>query len=133
MHRIDTGASITIDVRRALVYRSIIRIQGGLLNTATASVWRTVETELRRSPELVALDLSEVTDIDAAGVGVLVAAAACAGESDISFCLVGAYEGAVGTALAEADLTELFEILPAGAAAEVYPLHITSNGDSSAV
>jgi anti-sigma B factor antagonist len=133
MHGIDTRASINIDVRRALVYRSIIRIQGGLLNTATASVWRTVETELRRSPELVALDLSEVTDIDAAGVGVLVAAAGCAGESDISFCLVGAHEGAVGTALAEADLTELFEILPAGAAPEIYPLHITSNGDSSAV
>lgn len=112
----DTGASINIDVRRVLADRSVIRIQGGLLNGATASVWRTVETELRRSPQLVALDLSEVTDIDAAGVGVLVAAAGCAGESDISFCLVGAHESAVGTALAEADLTELFEILPAGAA-----------------
>lgn len=108
--------SINIEVRRAVVCRSVIRIQGGLCNAATASVWRMVETELRRSPELVALELSEVTDIDAAGVGVLVAAAGCAGESDISFCLVGAHEGAVGTALAEAHLTELFEIFPAGTA-----------------
>jgi anti-sigma B factor antagonist len=116
----DDGAmdfrSINIDVRRALIDWSVIRIQGGLLNAATASVWRTVETEFRRSPELVALDLSEVTDIDAAGVGVLVAAAGRAGESDIAFCLVGAHEGAVGTALAEANLTELFEIFPAGTA-----------------
>ena len=116
MHGNENGASVSIDVRRAHVDRSVIRIQGGLLYAATTSVWRTVEKELRRSPELVALDLSEVTDIDAAGLGVLVAAAGCAGESDISFCLVGAHEGAVGTALAAADLTELFEILPAGAA-----------------
>jgi anti-sigma B factor antagonist len=108
--------SIDIEVRRALVDSSVIRIQGGLMNVATASVWRTVETEFQRSPHLVALDLSAVTNIDAAGLGVLLAAADRAGESDISFCLVGAHEGAVGTALAQADLTELFEILPAGTA-----------------
>jgi anti-sigma B factor antagonist len=116
----DSGAvdlrSTNIEVRRALVEWSVIRIRGGLLNAATAWVWRTVEREFRRSPDLVALDLSEVTDIDAAGVAVLVACAGRAGESDIAFCLVGAREGAVGTALAEADLTELFEMVPAGTA-----------------
>ena len=111
----DTGefCLTALDVHRALVDSSVIRIQGGLRSPATTSVWRTVEKELRRSPELVALDLSAVTDIDAAGLGVLMAAADHAGESDISFCLIGADEGAVGTALAQADLTELFEILPA--------------------
>jgi hypothetical protein len=32
------------------------------------------------------------------------------------FCLVGAREGTVGTAVADADVTELFEIIPAGTA-----------------
>jgi anti-sigma B factor antagonist len=110
------SSSTTIDVHRARVDSSVIRIQGGLLNAATSSIWRTVETEFRQSPRLVALDLSAVTEIDAAGLGVLMAAADRAGELDISFCLVGAHEGAVGTALAQADLIEAFEILPAGIA-----------------
>jgi anti-sigma B factor antagonist len=116
MQENDTYAShlgsTHIEVRRELVDSSVIRIRGRLLSAAAASIWRTVETEFRRSPGLVALDLSAVTDIDAVGVGVLMAAAGRAGESDISFCLVGAREGAVGTALAEAHVTELFEIVP---------------------
>lgn len=110
------AAAISIDVRRALVDWSVIRLHGGLSSATTASVWRTVEREMRRSPEVVALELSEVTDIDAAGVGVLVAVAGRAGESDIALCLIGAHEGPVGTALEAADLTELFEIVPAGIA-----------------
>ncbi|MDX1883857.1 STAS domain-containing protein [Mycolicibacterium sp. 120270] len=105
-----------IEVRRAVVDSSVIHIRGGLLNAAAESVWQALETEFRRLPELVALDVSDVTDIDDVGVGVLVAAAGRAGESDISFCLVGAREGAVGTALAEAHVTELFEIVPEVAA-----------------
>jgi anti-anti-sigma factor len=116
MHQHGTRAieftSVLIDVRRSAVDCSIIRIQGELRNGVTAPVWRTLETELGRSPEQVALDLSGVTAIDKAGIGVLVAAATHAGESDISFCLIGAQESAVGAALADADLTELFEILP---------------------
>jgi anti-sigma B factor antagonist len=102
---------VNIEIRRKLVDSSVIRIQGGLLNAAATSIWRAVESEFRRTPELVALDVSDVTDIDGAGVAVLVAAADCAGEADISLCLVGAHEGVVGTALAAADVTELFEIV----------------------
>ncbi len=100
-----------IEVRRKLLDSSVIRIRGGLSDAAAASVWQTVETEFRRTPELVALDVSDVTEIDATGLGVLVAAADRAGESDISLCLVGAAEGVVGTALAAADVTDLFEIV----------------------
>jgi anti-sigma B factor antagonist len=107
-------SSTHIDIRRALVDTSVISIQGELCRPTTTSVWRTVEAELRRAPDSVALDLSDVTGIDAAGLGVLVCTAISAGESDISFCLVGAREGAVGAALAQANLTELFEIVPAG-------------------
>lgn len=109
----DNLRPISIDVRRTLVDTRVIRLRGGLLNAANAVVWRTVETELRRSPQLVVLDLSGVTDIDSAGIDVLVDAAGRAGEADIAFFLLGAYEGAVGTALAAADLTELFEMFPA--------------------
>jgi anti-anti-sigma factor len=108
--------STHIGVRRALVDTSVISIQGQLCRPTTTSVWRTVEAELRRAPDSVALDLSDVTDIDAAGLSVLVSTAIRAGESDISFCLVGACEGAVGAALAQANLTDLFEIVPAATA-----------------
>lgn len=51
-----------------------------------------------------------VAHIDGAGIDALVSAAALAGESDISFCLVGVQGGPVAAALAAAELTELFEI-----------------------
>lgn len=104
-------SSAYIELCRTLVDSSVIRIRGELSDAAAACVWRTLETEFLRTPDLVALDVSDVTEIDAAGVGVLVAAADRAGESDISLCLVGADEGAVGSALAAADVTELFEIV----------------------
>ena len=50
---------------------------------------RVVATELNRSPALLALDLSGVNRIDAEGIDALVSAATQAGESDISFCLIG--------------------------------------------
>ena len=104
-------SSAGVEVRRKILDSSVICIRGGLSTAAAASVWQTVETEFRRTPGLVALDVSGVTEIDAAGVGVLMAAADRAGESDISLCLVGADDGVVGTALAAADVTELFEIV----------------------
>lgn len=110
----STSTEVEVEVSRALVDSSVIRVRGGLLNSSAALVWRTVETEFRRSPEMIALDVSAVSDIDAAGIDVLVAAADLAGESDIALCLVGGHDGTVGTALAQANLTELFEVVPAG-------------------
>jgi len=114
------SGSAYIDVRRKLVDSSVIRIRGGLFRAAATSVWRTVEAEFRRTPELVMLDVSDVTEIDAAGVGVLMAAADRAGEADISLCLVGSDEGVVGDALTHADLAELFEMFPADTAPDVW-------------
>ena len=74
---------------------------------------RVVADELNRSPALLALDLTAVSCIDAEGIDALVLAATQAGESDISFCLVGVHGHPVGTALADAELTELFEIVDA--------------------
>jgi anti-anti-sigma factor len=102
--------SVTVGVKRSPTDKSVVHVSGELLRGATAALRRVVATELNRSPELLALDLSGVIRIDAEGIDVLVSAATQAGESDISFCLVGVHAGPVAAALAEAELSELFEI-----------------------
>jgi anti-anti-sigma factor len=102
--------SVTVDVKRSPTNKSVIHVSGDLLRGATATMRRVVATELNRSPALLALDLTGVNRIDAEGIDALVSAATQAGESDISFGLVGVHAGPVGAALAEAELTELFEI-----------------------
>jgi anti-sigma B factor antagonist len=68
--------------------------------------------QFMQSPSPLALNLAEVTRIDAAGVDVLTRAASVAGESDISFRLIATPDGLVRRALAALGLTELFEICP---------------------
>ena len=103
--------SVTVDVKRSPTNKSVIHVSGELLRGASATMRQVVATELNRSPALLALDLSGVNRIDAEGIDALVSAATQAGESDISFCLVGVHAGPVEAALAEAELSELFEIL----------------------
>jgi anti-sigma B factor antagonist len=108
--RLTQTCSVTVDVKRSPTDKSVIHVSGDLLHGASATMRQVVATELNRSPALLALDLSGVNRIDAEGIAALVSAATQAGESDISFCLVGAQAGPVGAALADAKLTELFEI-----------------------
>ena len=105
--------SVTVDVKRSPTDKSVIHVSGELARGATATMRQVVATELKRSPALLALDLTGVNRIDAEGIDALVLAATQAGESDISFCLVGVQGHPVGTALADAELTELFEIVDA--------------------
>ena len=105
--------SVSVDVKRSPTNTSVIYVSGELLRGATATMRRVVATELNRSPALLALDLTGVNHIDAEGIDALVSAATQAGESDISICLVGVHGHPVGTGLAEAGLTELFEIVAA--------------------
>jgi anti-anti-sigma factor len=105
--------SVTVDVKRSPTNKRVIHVSGELVRGATATMRRVVADELNRSPALLALDLSGVSCIDAEGIDALVLAATQAGESDISFCLVGVQGHPVGTALADAELTELFEIVDA--------------------
>jgi anti-sigma B factor antagonist len=105
--------SVTVDVKRSSTNKSVIYFSGGLLRGATATMRRVVADELDRSPPLLVLDLSGVVRIDAEGIDALVWAATQAGESDISLCLVGVHGHPVGTALADAELLELFEIFTA--------------------
>jgi anti-sigma B factor antagonist len=82
-------------------------VSGDLLHGANATMRQVVATKLNRSP------VSGVNGIDAEGIAALVSAATQAGESDISFCIVRVHGHPVGTGLAEAALTELFEIVAA--------------------
>jgi anti-sigma B factor antagonist len=105
--------SVTVDVKRSPTNKSVIYVSGELLREATATMRRVVANELNRSPAQLVLDLSGVIRIDAEGIDAVVSAATQAGESDISLCLVGVHGHPVGTALADAELLELFEIFAA--------------------
>jgi anti-sigma B factor antagonist len=105
--------SVNIDVKRSPTNKSVIYVRGELLRGTTATMRRVVADELNRSPALLVLDLSGVIRIDTEGIDALVSAATQAGESDISLCLVGVHGHPVGTALADAELLELFERLTA--------------------
>ena len=98
--------SVTVDVKRSPTDKSVIHVSGELPRGASATMRQVVATELNRSPALLALDLTGVNRIDAEGIDALVSAATQAGESDISFCLVGVHGHPVGTALADAELTD---------------------------
>lgn len=104
---------VNVDVKRSSTNKSVIYVSGELRSGATAPMRRAVTIELNRSPALLVLDMSGVIRIDAEGVAAVVSAATHAGESDISLCLVGVHGHPVGTALAEAELLELFEICSA--------------------
>jgi anti-anti-sigma factor len=101
-----------VDVQRFPTGKSVVRVGGDLIRDAPSQLTGIVEEELTRKPTPLVLDLSAVTHITASGVDALVSAATAAGESDISFCLVGVEGRSVGAALAAADLTELFEVFP---------------------
>jgi anti-sigma B factor antagonist len=102
--------SVAVTVRRFASGEMVVQVTGELCGDVAAAVRRVAADELMRSPSLLAMDLCEVTRMDGSGVDALVAAAGLAAESDIALCLVGAQAGPVATALAAADLTEMFEI-----------------------
>jgi anti-sigma B factor antagonist len=112
----DEGAtqyeSDRVDVERFPSGKSVVRVSGELLRETTAQMVRTVQEELARVPSPLVLDLSAVTNISFEGVDALVWAATMAGESDIPLCLFGVEGRPAGVALAAADLTELFEVIP---------------------
>jgi hypothetical protein len=68
---------------------------------------------MQRTTACGARMLSRVIRIDAGRIDAVVSAATQAGESDISLSMAGVQGHPVETALADAELTELFEIAPA--------------------
>jgi anti-sigma B factor antagonist len=103
---------VRVDVQRFRTGKSVVRVSGELIRDTPSLLTQIVEEELMRVPSPLVLDLSGVTHINATGVDALVSAATAAGESDISFCLVGVEGHSVGAALAAAELMELFEVFP---------------------
>ena len=106
------GGSFSCTVQRLPAGITIIRATGDLNSEASSQLSPLAADELSREPAQVVLELSNLTSVDNAGVDALVSASGLAGEPDISFGLVASHAGPVLTALAEAGLTERFEVFP---------------------
>jgi anti-anti-sigma regulatory factor len=104
------AGSLSVSVERFSTGNVVVRVAGELL--VAAAMQRAITDELMRSPARLAVDLSRATRVDTDAIDALASAAATAGESDISFCLVGVQGGPVEDAIAAAELTELFDIFP---------------------
>lgn len=106
----DSEDGDTVIVHRLDHNRILIRVMGDVDGDSSTNVRERLIEQLTWTPDVILVDLSGVTRIDADGVEGLIAAAALAGEPDIGLFLVAPPGGAVQTALATAEVTELFEI-----------------------
>ena len=109
--------SFSYTVQRLPAGITIIRATGDLNSETSSQLYLCVEDELLRRPAQLVLDLLNLTSFYNGAVGALVSASAVAGESDISFCLVASRASPVVTTLADAGLTERFEVFPTVCAA----------------
>lgn len=106
----DSGRVPAISVQRFPDNRVVVRVSGSLDGDMDADMRQHLTEQLMGRPDVLVLDLSEVSRIDADALGTLIVAAALAGEPDIGFCLVAPQGGPVRAALAAAGATEVFEI-----------------------
>jgi anti-anti-sigma factor len=109
--------SFSYTVQRLPAGITVIRAAGDLNSETSSRLYLRVEDELLRGPAQLVVDFSNLTSFDNGAVGALVSASAVAGESDISFCLVASRASPVVTTLADAGLTERFEVFPTVCAA----------------
>ncbi len=107
----DGEPSTSASVQRFMVDGgTIVSVAGEICGQAWPLIQCLAE-ELNSCPAQLIVDLSEVTHIDAAGIDILVNAAARAGEADIALCIAG-LDGAVMDAFDASGLLEMFEIFP---------------------
>ena len=99
-----------VNVQRFAHGNNVVRVSGDLTGDAAPTLHQTLTEELSQSPTQLAVDLRGVGRIDNDGVDALVSAAALAARSAISFALVATGTGPVATALAAANVRQLFEI-----------------------
>ena len=98
-------------VQRFMVHGcTIVSVAGEICGQAWPLI-QCLSEELSSCPAQLIIDLSEVTHIDAAGIDILVNAAARAGEADIALCIAGLH-GAVKDVFDASALLEMFEIFP---------------------
>jgi len=113
----EQGRSLSCVVQRLPAGEIVIRATGDLDSETSSQLYLLVADELQQNPAQLVLELSNLTSVDNAAVDALVSASAVAGESDISFCLVAPHASPVVTTLAEAGLSERFEVFPTVGAA----------------
>jgi anti-anti-sigma regulatory factor len=112
-----TGGLPTVEQLATAV--PLIRVAGELTGKVTASLRRTANALLARSPRLVIVDLRFITALPPDGVAALVDIAYTAGDADIGLCLVAAPNGdrPLAAALRGAGVSELFDVYSDPAAA----------------
>jgi anti-sigma B factor antagonist len=91
--------------------KTLVKVTGDLCGDTGVTLRQVAANELMQFPSVLAVDLSQVTRVDGSGIDALVSAAELAGEADVLLCLLGVNGGPVASALASAELLELFEIV----------------------
>ncbi|RAV06141.1 anti-sigma factor antagonist [Mycolicibacterium sp. GF69] len=102
--------SIAVSVHRYPGRQHVIGVSGELLSDAVAGLSELIADELTHRPAPLALDLSELQRIDAAGADVLALAATAASTNTIALCLIRSRHEPVHTSLAALGLLELFDV-----------------------
>jgi len=80
-------------VHRSAGGQHLVRMAGELLSDAVAGVAELIAGELGHRPTRLTVDLSEVTNIDAAGADMLASAALLSSEHETLWHLVGIHGG----------------------------------------
>jgi anti-anti-sigma factor len=106
----ERPGEITVKVERLPGNRLVVKVEGHLRLDVTACMHRILADELAAAPEMVVVDLTEVSFVDPAAVIVLASAAAQATDAAADFRLVDADGGPMRCALDAAELSELFEV-----------------------
>jgi anti-anti-sigma regulatory factor len=88
----------------------VLRVAGDICGQGGIRLRRTLVGELTGCPQMLILDLTQITRIDAGGINTLHLAAELTAEEDIGLCLVAPAQGAVRAGLEAAKSTEIFEI-----------------------
>ena len=101
---------VTIVAQELTEHATVIRVTGEVLGVGAAALRRSLQDALRRSPELLIVDLSGVADIASDGIDVLHWAAGSAAQEDTGFCLVDTPDGALRAGLDGHRSAEAFEI-----------------------
>lgn len=79
----EKSGSSAVTVQRFPGNRTVARVNCELVGDVTLAMQRCVIDELKRSPELVLIDLSTATRVGGDGVDQVASVTAIAGESDI--------------------------------------------------
>ncbi|KMO74760.1 MULTISPECIES: STAS domain-containing protein [Mycolicibacterium] len=99
-----------IEARTVTAGTIVVRVAGDICGQGGIRFRRTLVGELTGRPQVLILDLTQITRIDTGGINTLCLAAELTAEEDIGLCLVAPAQGAARAGLEAAKSTDTFEI-----------------------